>query len=1419
MSQVGRISGPLLEANLLRDGRPSGSAENNLAFRNTLDTTQLLFLDVNNGKVGVNTNTPSNELHTVGTHRTTNLLSDTASTLADFSITDSNINVSFGNIYLDAADIIRVPSLETEGFTLSDNVIKTNDSDANIDIDPNGSGILDIHSNLEVFGNLNATGNITFDGTFTIGDANTDTVDFNTDVNSDIIPDLTGVYDLGANGKRWKNLYTNLVNGQSVSTGTLTAGGIDFNLRQGNTFFVTVNGNDSNFGDNLQSPFATIKQALAAADASTVGPVTILVYPGEYQEQLPLTVPSNVTVQGVDMRNTIIVPDTSSQSEDVFLLNGESTVQHLTIKDFYAPGYAFRFAPNTVVSTRSPYVQDVTVITQGTTTSASDPRGFDSGDAGGGAYIDGADVESASREASMLFHSCTFITPGVDAVTMTNGVRVEWLNSFTYFANRGLYAVDGITGHLSTDGSTINYGAEIRSIGSANVYGNYGAVADGADTLMYLIQHNFGYIGAGKYVDNDPSRAIQANEVVESNLGKIYYSSTDHLGTFRVGDQFFIDFETGSTSVDIDTLTAGSLNGLVIKTGVDQTFITGAKVETGNIRFTNNNLDSLSGNLIITSPTAINFLDNVNIANDLDISGNLSFDGNLNLLGNQTTDTLKFNVDFDQNFNPNLDSKYTLGTLAKEWNNIWLSKASIGDVEVSDNIITTTISNANLELKTNGIGEITVPSNNVQINNALTVNGTNLQDTVITGTITHTGNTIVNNDLSIIGTTQITGDVIVGAQAQFEEINIDGNVITTTTSNANLELRANGTGNILIPTNDVQIDTNLDADNIFTNGNINITLQTAFNSADVSSINISQNYIETNIVDTDLELRATGNILIPINNVQIDNNLAVDGTTNLVDLFTSSFVITNDLAIAENFNTTNLSVENLNVGSQAQFEEINIDGNVITTTTSNTNLELRANGSGNILVPNQDVVVDNNIDIQSNVYTSDMLVAQQVKAVTFENGTINVSTNVITTDVSNADLELRATGTRLVIIPNNNLQINNDLTVDNVSTLQDVGITGAVVLTGNLNQIGNYTITNDLIVSQNLTVGAAAQFEEILIDDNVVTTTTTNTDLELRANGTGNILIPTNDTRIINDVTADTLNAATININNTFALENLNSSTDIEIFDNVIRTTNSNSNLELRAAGSGSVYLKDSYFNGSVIGTELTDLTFDVTENLNMTGTGALQILNGTTAQRANTLGDIRFNTSNNLFEGTSNSTIAFGGVYSTNRLTSLTAEPTNNTLIFKVNNTQVGSVNSGGIELNGLQVDDILVNANNISTNVSNSDLQFSADGLGNILIGDFDFNTNVITNTNAEDANFKIRGTNTHIVVFAGNHAVRFPAGTTAERPVSPQLGLTRQNTDDDVLETWDGEQWIPSAGLAESISDATMQDLSLAQTLIYG
>ena len=67
MAQLGRITGPLLNANLHRDGV-------NLKFSNTtFDSTPVLFLDVNNGRIGIKDDTPSFDLDINNDTRTTDL--------------------------------------------------------------------------------------------------------------------------------------------------------------------------------------------------------------------------------------------------------------------------------------------------------------------------------------------------------------------------------------------------------------------------------------------------------------------------------------------------------------------------------------------------------------------------------------------------------------------------------------------------------------------------------------------------------------------------------------------------------------------------------------------------------------------------------------------------------------------------------------------------------------------------------------------------------------------------------------------------------------------------------------------------------------------------------------------------------------------------------------------------------------------------------------------------------------------------------------------------------------------------------------------------------------------------------------------------------------------------------------------------
>jgi hypothetical protein len=240
----------------------------------------------------------------------------------------------------------------------------------------------------------------------------------------------------------------------------------------GKTYYVSETGLDTNDGENISSAFLTIKKALSV---STIGD-TIEISSGTFTEIFPLTVPAGVIVRGKGLRSTIIQPTAGTERLDCFLLNGETTVEELTVTNFYYnsstdTGYAFRFAPGMVTTTRSPYVQRVTVLTRGSVTTASDPYGFDTPDnypttkvAGRGALIDGSVVSSATLEPAILFNEATFITPNQTGLKMTNGARAEWVNCFTYFSSVSIDGSSGSVGVGSTAGATLKLAGVTTSI-------------------------------------------------------------------------------------------------------------------------------------------------------------------------------------------------------------------------------------------------------------------------------------------------------------------------------------------------------------------------------------------------------------------------------------------------------------------------------------------------------------------------------------------------------------------------------------------------------------------------------------------------------------------------------------------------------------------------------------------------------------------------------------------------------------------------------------------------------------------------------------------------------------------------------------------------------------------------------------------
>ena len=1706
MAQVGRISGPLLEENLLRQGIANGT-QANLSFKNTNSDTTLLKVDVANGRIGVDLEAVANELQVSQTIQTTDLLSTTSNAgVANFTIIGNNIDaINNQAIYLDAGEHIQLSNLETEQFYISDNYILTKDTNTDIDLKFNGTGELDIKSNLEVFGDIHAQGNVTFDGNITFGDANTDSIDLNADTADDIIPDTTDTYTLGSTGYNWNTLHTELVNGQLITTGLVNVGNVFLDSRQGNIFYVAKGGNDTYTGDHPQAPLLTLKEALDRCDASTTGPVTVFMYPGEYEEICPLEVPDNVSILGNDIRNVIIKPTAGTNDKDIFLLNDSSTITEVTIKDFYYnstnnTGHAFRFAPDAVITNRSPYIKDVAVITKGSVTSASDPRGFAQGDAGKGALVDGADLNSASIEGSMLFHSATFITPNADALTMTNGVRVEWLNSFTYFAKRGMYAVRGSTGRTAY--GTTNYGAELRSIGSANVYGTKGAECDGADTLMYLIQHNMAYIGAGKFVDNDPSRVIQTNEITELNSGKIHFVTTDQGGSFRIGDNFFVDFETGNTTISIDDLSVNQFNALRINTGTSTTVIDGAFIDTGNLRIQNNIIQTDVGDLIIESAGKINLNDNTNVTGDVDITGNFSYGGALNVKGNELGDALVFNAELQQNFNPHQNLTFSLGSFNNKWLIAHLSRMEVGDISIYDNVIETNVSNADLELRANGTGKVLVPSNDVNVTNNLNVNGlATLANTNITGTVTHvgttnqTGNTNISEDLNVTSTLDVDGNV------QLEEILIDNNFITTTTSDADLELRAAGTGIVNLQDN-VNVTDNVSADNIQTT-NANITLNvttdnanignieindnnisatstdsnlilnaddevrvtgtdvvfgqdltvaglsviastnitgtlnhtgdrttfvgnsltlngeltvdnvyiednfittttgnlllgatgnvvadtnnvsitndltvsgvttlddTTINSTlthvgdnvqtgnlaiggslDIDSINIDTNVITTSAVDTDLDLRSTNRIYVPTANVEVTNNTTVSGVT---DLRTTSLsgglthvgtrTITNEETRLKGFiyernvnhwrnfgaidgnssavydgitynaggNVPEINiggatyvqgtlvdvdgpnfyftirkvgdtevvsipsqytqVGNLDVTGQVDFQgdvqltDVNISDNVITTTIGNNDLDLRASGTGEVLIDGTNMRVTQDL-FAASIATNDISINQSLvlDELVITHSNIEINENYISTKVSNSDLQLRATGD--VTVASNNVILSQNLTVNGTTALANTNITGTLTHVGDRIQTGDYNLTGNLNISS-LATDRAFQFDDVKIEGNVLQTTLSNSNLDLRAAGTGEILF-NEDLHIDKNLNIGSFNVDAVAVDDNVSLEVIELSTDVQFFDNVITTTNSNSDLELRTNGTGSVYLQELDILDNNISTVNSAITFAPTENLNITSTTALLIPRGTSAQRIldtgsildggsadnnssilsggtastvfdsestiydsgasiiadqGTPGAIRFNTDDNLFEGTTQNTVTFNGVYSSDRLTSVLAHPTNDTILFTANSVSSGVIDSTGITLNGLQVDDVFINDSTITTNVSNSDLELARNGSGEVILNNISIVGNTIkNNTNKGVVNLVSSGFG--YTKFTGTSGVVIPFGGTATQPdpaTNPiPVGDTRYNTDTQILETWDGNTYLTSMGPNPPITPTAFNDLLLEYTIIFG
>ena len=343
---VGRITGPLLAKNLLRDGV-------DIAFEN-----DLLYLDVTSGRIGIKTASPEYTLDVNGSFRAGNL---------------SVSSYATGTVVNNAAgDLIFQSTVD---------------------------GTIRLQNNTLVSGNLHATGNITANGSVQIGNmTGTDTLSLYADIISDITPQISNSYSIGSEQKYWAEGYFNSViankltsfPGQDVNitppTGNIT--NINSNVRiwgdnplgtspvVSNTLYVSMDGSDTNDGRAQDASRACRTITAALRSPYYQSGTSIKVAPGHYYENNPLELKPYTSIIGSDLRTTVIEPIHKTQDlfhvqsgcylAQMLFINGQSGLLPGT---GYTPGtnrgaYATAFPPN-YGSTKidlyhSPYIQNCT---------------------------------------------------------------------------------------------------------------------------------------------------------------------------------------------------------------------------------------------------------------------------------------------------------------------------------------------------------------------------------------------------------------------------------------------------------------------------------------------------------------------------------------------------------------------------------------------------------------------------------------------------------------------------------------------------------------------------------------------------------------------------------------------------------------------------------------------------------------------------------------------------------------------------------------------------------------------------------------------------------------------------------------------------------------------------------------------------
>lgn len=1571
--EFGRVSGPLLKENLERNGV-------DLAFE-----TDLLYLKVSpsvtgadpddsdgnpqagDSAIGIITDAPQRELH-IGndiisehaTFQTTNLIIEDTFDSPKVFIENNKISNLIDELYLapnpSLTPTVTTSRIGTADLRISDKLIENITNNSDIVLEANGAGKVTFNTlEVDIDGNLHSTGNITLDGNIIFGNSDLDNVTLDSDVSGDLIPNVNDTFSLGSLTRNWNKLFTTNLNSNNLVSDNVTINGIDLLLTQGKIWYVSVNGADTNTGDHLHDTFLTIKHALSQASAGD----EILIFPGTYEEEWPLEIPQGVTVKGSGIRGVTIVPTLETNTESCFLLNGETTVELLTIKDFYAPGYGFKLAPGYSSSTKSPYIYNVTVKTQEvagapvsitvgsaptglsyTSNSVSlskdfyseelvdslvgqtavidrypnppliytvvsietdplipslwrmtvdasfniagqlkpisfysdpgaielvtndiwDTTGSSIGEkwvawykynlpvnfettvqpgwtinvagtlyivdyiiqdpvnanqwriyvttslvggvgipifsspigstisAGGGAYIDGSVADPNTQlPPTALFFSTTFIVPNAKGIVATNGTRIEWLNSFTYFAETGIKLETGTSG-VGGSGNTV------VTLGDVT-----GTISPG-DTFTYYDQTGSIILATGTVEEVDGDTITLDGYVGNLDLiDEITAGTFTSVGTARL-TQLNYKFETASLYLDGASYVTGTDN---IKFSLeDGDFCAEAWLYPTALPTTECTIFSQWGSTSAEQSYKVNLTSNGGIKVYLNDGSATELTTGIEYLLSESGDIIT-----DELGNPIISEDETLVT--DLWQHVAVVRYNdvltiyVGGIDKASVSLTpgATINdgtgpfnfgytNGDTEYYTGYIDEFRLSRNNaiftgeftpptaeyatVDSTTAILMHFDGAESSIL---FTNSSTPIQKIVLTSAIADRITALDYVDFAAEMRSIN-SANVYGTYGAVA----EGRNTLGYLIGHNFGYIGSGIDSSNdrgLVVQANEVVEIDTGKIYYD--SVDHKGDYRVGEIFYVNQE---TGDVVFNAEAVNFlpSGNIILEGPSGST-IINAQYIQTGNLRIYDNnidslsgpvnwsafSGTTNLET-NVNITGNLDITgNFNIDGALYLGNDANDTITFNSEIS-------QDIVPgDTGLTLGEPLTRWDTLYASLLNV----DNVIEINSNSITVLTADTNLVLNAPGTGSVIVDGSNVDIDNNLligtglTVNGDSSFKDVEILGSITHTGDIDQTGDFNIIGNVIANNYVVSGLSSYFEipDFKIENNEISVTAIDNDLELVANGTGGVKLD-NYLKITGSTISNVFSPA---------------------------TTDQQKSIVLEPTGSGNLIIDS-----------VTAFQVPVGNNTN-------NILSAN--------GEVRFNNTFNGYEGFDRTgNVSLSGLYSQLRDTYITPELTigsnDNILRFGVNNVVRATIDSTKLYSPTIDVDNVRISGNTISNTSLSEDLIFSVSGTGKLNINSLSIKDSTIENL--LNTALTIQSTGSGYVKFSGTGAVVIPYGDDSQRRVSPETGEIRNNTEDAeqwTMEVFDGTTWIPAVGLQGAASQEDIEDTLNLYSLILG